>query len=573
MSTSRNRTAEQVLEELFHVQDLLISRSRRNLRPSEDEDPVLATIQSAIQTAEDLIQQYDGSVVVVSGTLHVSQEERDSLEREIEKCNSIWSPIRKLPLEILAEIFQLACEESFNELRDTYRTIPIFPTVPFLLASICSLWRKVVFTTPHIWSLTVTGCCLSVDGSLDECSRPILRMALEKSKPMPLSLKYPESRKDWDEDLLPRLLRCRELTLTGLRVGRSDLSRWLETTPNIEVLEFENPNSRVEDDDGIVDVSKLAPCIRSLRLHNWREDLLFAWESITSLQLSYSQSDHALKLLSLCMNLQVLNVTRATQEPRMTAIAPNSSSTITINLPHLCSLTISVTYPTALLAQLFPVLNTPGLKMLSLTGGRMKHRNSMLLNTRYADLHALLTSNIPYFMQRHSATLSTLILHDCALDTSVLLPILTSVPTLTCFHMHCLSNTSVQGSGRIISLYPAITRGLLPALSETMTGVILPQLQQLDLGLLGDSFEDAEFVDMVQVRWHHMNLKSVQLGVYNRRFDVGLWGSLANLQRLGLKVGVSDMEPGLENPRDIRTVFEGASCENPTSQTLPLPAH
>jgi hypothetical protein len=62
----------------------------------------------------------------------------------ISKHRVLISPIRKLPLEILQEIF-IACLPSANN--------PVMSSLepPILLTQICSFWRNVAHTTPQLW--------------------------------------------------------------------------------------------------------------------------------------------------------------------------------------------------------------------------------------------------------------------------------------------------------------------------------------------------------------------------------------------------------------------------------------
>lgn len=61
-----------------------------------------------------------------------------TLQRDLEERRWWIAPIRKLPTEILTEVFLLASE--------TDRLAPL------KLAGVCHLWREIMFATPRAWS-------------------------------------------------------------------------------------------------------------------------------------------------------------------------------------------------------------------------------------------------------------------------------------------------------------------------------------------------------------------------------------------------------------------------------------
>lgn len=58
------------------------------------------------------------------------------------------SPIERVPAEILCDIFLSWIEEHSWNVEHPI----IFPHSPFLLARVCSQWRKIIYGTPHLWA-------------------------------------------------------------------------------------------------------------------------------------------------------------------------------------------------------------------------------------------------------------------------------------------------------------------------------------------------------------------------------------------------------------------------------------
>ncbi|KDR67366.1 hypothetical protein GALMADRAFT_79935, partial [Galerina marginata CBS 339.88] len=69
---------------------------------------------------------------------------RDNLHRELEACRSLITPGRRVPDDILREIFHQCLPKDRNVyLRND--------TAPLVFTRICSNWRQVAISTPTIW--------------------------------------------------------------------------------------------------------------------------------------------------------------------------------------------------------------------------------------------------------------------------------------------------------------------------------------------------------------------------------------------------------------------------------------
>ncbi|KAF9067701.1 hypothetical protein BDP27DRAFT_1364751 [Rhodocollybia butyracea] len=70
---------------------------------------------------------------------------------ELKKLKNILSPIRRVPLDILSEIFVFACcDDSFGGGPDINAVIWY---TPLILASVCVAWKTATHDTPKIWSV------------------------------------------------------------------------------------------------------------------------------------------------------------------------------------------------------------------------------------------------------------------------------------------------------------------------------------------------------------------------------------------------------------------------------------
>ncbi|KAK7453571.1 hypothetical protein VKT23_011848 [Stygiomarasmius scandens] len=78
-------------------------------------------------------------------TLSVLKQERDHVEQYIDAHKALLSPARRLPSEILSEIFVHCLPQGRNATRS-------LTDAPLLLGQICRVWREVSLSTPYLWT-------------------------------------------------------------------------------------------------------------------------------------------------------------------------------------------------------------------------------------------------------------------------------------------------------------------------------------------------------------------------------------------------------------------------------------
>ncbi|KAJ6581782.1 hypothetical protein B0H19DRAFT_884580, partial [Mycena capillaripes] len=106
-------------DEILEIKELLVEPTRR-LKRLDDE---IADLQKAIRKLA---------------------EERDGLDAFVAAHQALISPVRRLPLDIIQDIF-IACIP-------THRNCVMSASeAPVLLGRICSSWRAISLSTPRIW--------------------------------------------------------------------------------------------------------------------------------------------------------------------------------------------------------------------------------------------------------------------------------------------------------------------------------------------------------------------------------------------------------------------------------------
>lgn len=152
--------SEQAIKEKLRLQDALYLKLFPPVRPDRDPQLIsalieekkseleqLRTILQAHDTPEDG-RQVDDDHETPNGQRNRSQMRKDcvDLHSSLEHLRSLLSPIRRLPMEILGEIFHLAC--TYLPMQDSIS----LSSAPLLVTHVCSTWRSVAISKTSLWS-------------------------------------------------------------------------------------------------------------------------------------------------------------------------------------------------------------------------------------------------------------------------------------------------------------------------------------------------------------------------------------------------------------------------------------
>ncbi|THU88163.1 hypothetical protein K435DRAFT_730149, partial [Dendrothele bispora CBS 962.96] len=140
-------------------------------------------IEYEIANSSSDIAKYNAEIETLEGVLEELRRRKSEIQRYSDERRNLLSPIRKLPIEILGEIFATSCS-------DNGLSIAAFPegriSAPTLaLSHVCFLWRKVILSTPSLWAR------MSVDfvHAEKERARSLVELYLTRSRPAPLTCK------------------------------------------------------------------------------------------------------------------------------------------------------------------------------------------------------------------------------------------------------------------------------------------------------------------------------------------------------------------------------------------------
>ncbi|KAJ6481687.1 hypothetical protein C8R45DRAFT_1002703 [Mycena sanguinolenta] len=118
------------------------SKLGTNYCPRDDE---LVQIKSLLIEPCMRLKRLEDEITALQKTIDRLTEERDTVAAFVEAHKALTSPLRRLPLDIIEELF-MAC-------LPTNRNCVMSATeAPVILGRVCSSWRTISLSTPRLWS-------------------------------------------------------------------------------------------------------------------------------------------------------------------------------------------------------------------------------------------------------------------------------------------------------------------------------------------------------------------------------------------------------------------------------------
>ncbi|RDB16863.1 hypothetical protein Hypma_002500 [Hypsizygus marmoreus] len=104
-----------------------------------------AIVRQLIADVEKSVAQLDDELALLQARAASIQEQRTSYLAKIQEYQTTIAPHRKLPVEMLGEVFSACCPEPLHVPFQRDRT-------PWTLTRVCRQWRQVAFSTTGLWS-------------------------------------------------------------------------------------------------------------------------------------------------------------------------------------------------------------------------------------------------------------------------------------------------------------------------------------------------------------------------------------------------------------------------------------
>jgi hypothetical protein len=146
-------------------------------------------LSQVLSDAERDLSDYEEDIRSLESMVSDFRKKREELQRYVEHCKVYLSPIRKLPTEIMGEVF-LYYQDLVGSGRDDkeFREPLRYPNssnsqlTALFLGSMCKLWHSISLSTPRLWSRF----SLFLDEDCNALSH-LLKIYLLRSKQTPIS--------------------------------------------------------------------------------------------------------------------------------------------------------------------------------------------------------------------------------------------------------------------------------------------------------------------------------------------------------------------------------------------------
>ena len=468
------------------------------------------------------------------------KNERVAFEECITDSKSLLSPIRKLPVELLTEIFSYCCAENkviVRPVEDSENETKIQVPATTLL-QVCRSWNTTVASTKALWA----SICLTVlsnpknEEDSDRVQRSISRL-LQASGEVPLKVTIDTKALDGNLhrsvlSLMSEATRWKEVSIAWRHPDVDQF--WLPLKDNLPILERLSLNSFNSEASSGEEFAH-APRLRSISFQalNLGSTVALPFSQISFIELRAVYFKDALRTFCQAASLSHLVLYDPPNEPDETL------ADMTVHaLPAASFQMIWKNHTSRPVVEHLSRLSFPGLQVFHLDDRNISEP---------AEDKLLVGTNLLSFLSSSCKTLHTLTLEHVTMREHDLIALFTMLPQLTTLHL--LNTEEKKG----------ITSHLIQRLHGYGNGgaqrVLLPKLADLEIDLAsGGTF--SSLLDMVRLRWLHdpettkcsfASLRKVSLRIRDVRFDEALRVDLLALTKGGLSMSVRDSEGFVED--------------------------
>lgn len=527
----------------------LSNRLRTNIYPSSTE---ITTLSELVSKGQKALYSYRGS-----RKSNIIKKKRKTLAQVMTMVKALLSPIRRLPVELMHEIFLFACA---SYCRSSYTSAVL------KLSSVCTHWRNIMLAIPSMWSnLRVR---FDPDGEL--CHALVVETMLGRSKNHLLTLDVivgnnysnDDSESDSEEDaeennypedevqqavavkmLLQSCSRWQDVALEGSELVDFLYIKLIGAFDNLEILKitYRPDLSEVDDESEPIACFDNAPRLHTALINGVGPELIIPWEQIQHFTVRKTHTTDYISPISWCSNLSsaTITVTFDWHSPLDTFVV----------LPYLTSLNFKVLSETEFPAAVFSSLTLPALTSIHAT---------CVPGSQFYDVNGWPMDDFSAFISRSECRITTLNLQHLRFTPQDLITLFRLVPSLVALTIHepdIRRWHAEPGDAFTPWDWDEMTRKYPPEITEEVvrlmcpldhTTILLPRLETLDITVRGPEFPDELFLEMLHSRLLSTSqdvspLKSVRLELTERECSWEPDFCAPPLDSLGLKLTVEEM--------------------------------
>ena len=245
-------------------------------------------VQESIQQIKSTVESVENEIMRLRRSLTELENYRGQLYESITRHQAILSPIRKLPAEILAEIFLHAADDSnvvWPRKNGEVET-------PLLLGKICSYWRTLTHALPQLWSKIRLDIPQVLEGRSTAGVKALAEMCLSRSGNTLLSFSI---NADGPPELIEPLLqgfvkhssRWRDVSIDLARLSRYH-QILVPAKNNVPKLHRLHLGTSIKDTlaPDILDAFQISPSLKELSISHFTRPFHFLqvpWAQLTHL--------------------------------------------------------------------------------------------------------------------------------------------------------------------------------------------------------------------------------------------------------------------------------------------------
>ncbi|KAF6751655.1 hypothetical protein DFP72DRAFT_816240 [Ephemerocybe angulata] len=506
--------------------DIILCRGRPSDPPAPSEASS-TTATSANPPQLSLTLPLSTTITLSPTPSPILRKVEHQIQAQERRIQNAGLPVNNLPPELLAEVFAIVCFSPIDATNTARRT----RTTPLTLAKICSHWRHVILSTPHLWSWVLIRLYESkYPKQLDLIKDWIGRTA--PNQPLTIELSF-EDEDVWKDkpphELIKYLLsqshRWHSIDLTLPEACYNEIKAFNAEYPiltNIALQPLLSDAHVSQAERKRLDVFENVPQLSQLRLNGYYlDDCLVPWSQLQELVLQHVYIDECFFALNQTINLV--------------------SCTLSTMLLNDCNRPVAKRY-----------LPLPRLESLRMQGASGKDQGMLVQHLVVPSLSEFVLSSldasvafedIPGMVTRSGCLLRVFELNGLDLSEAPLVDLLRDLPTIETLR---IAPNSSDMSNLFLETAEGDVSPVSPAPTTAHVGPFLPNLQHLEYD--GDaSFDEETLMRMIRLRCEReqggggitgsaaflRNMDVLKISVQNKSYSAECMGVLERLGQVG----------------------------------------